>query len=180
MDTNNFRLNPFARWLMTLGRNKVTVLLDLQGSLTFQGEAKEPYKSFRSNGYANWLIRDKVVEWLKERREDPQVELYWSSTWQEFANSIFVELGLPSIEAIDFDDTYPREGSWLKEDGITLFLQDCKNPVVIIDNELPESFLEIDNSRLLFIKPNSATGITDEELERIDQFVEDYRERKLL
>lgn len=170
----------FDRLRFGWGKNTVRILLDVDGAVAAEGRLPDgSFQAFSGSGYATWTVRNRVLEWLKDRSEDDRVELVWSSTWQQYANSILEEIGLESIEWIAFDETYQRPEDWYKRDGLKLFLEEHPDPIVIVDDELPPAFLKIDSPRLLCIKPNSLTGITDEELDRIDNFIDDYRDRKL-
>lgn len=154
---------------------KVRILLDLDGAIAAEGALPEgSFTPFSSSGYATWQIRYSVLSWLVDRRDDSRVELVWSTTWQQYANSILEELGLEPIEWIRFDETYQSPGDWYKKDGLRLFLQDTRAPVAILDDELPLGLLESD-PRALLIRPNSVTGVTDEQLAQIDSFIEDVR-----
>jgi len=170
----------FERLRFGWGKNTVRILLDLDGAVAAEGPLPEgSYRSFSGSGYATWRIRNAVLQWLAEKQQDERVELVWSTTWQQYANSIFEELGLDSIEWISFDETYQRPDDWYKEDGLRLFIDENSDPIVLVDDKLPEVLLDHSNSRILSLRPNSLTGLTDEDLSRIDSFIEDYRERKL-
>ena len=170
----------FDRLRFGMGRNTVRILLDLDGAVAAEGLLPEgSFQAFSGSGYATWRVRNRVLEWLKDRSEDERVELVWSTTWQQYANSILEEIGIEPIEWIAFDETYQRPDDWYKRDGLKLFLEEHKDPIVIVDDELPPAFLQVDSPRLLPIKPSSLTGLSDEDLDRIDQFIEDYRDRKL-
>lgn len=174
-------LGFFDRIRLSMGRNTVRILLDVDGAIAPLGPLAEgSYLPFDGSGYATWRVRNRVLEWLDERRSDERVELVWSTTWQEYANSIFTEQGLEPIDWIRFDDTYQMPGDWYKKDGIGLYLDDAKDPIVIVDDELPERFLNLSNPRILCIKPDPQLGLTDGDLARIDRFVDDYRARRLL
>lgn len=163
------------------GRNTVRILLDLDGAVAAEGKLPEgSFLPFSSSGYATWQVRNTVLEWLVEKRNDERVELVWSTTWQEYANSILEEIGTEPIEWIRFDDTYQRPDDWYKRDGLKLFLEEHMDPIVIVDDELPPAFLKQTNPRILCIKPDRLTGLTDDDLARIDRFIDDYRQRKLI
>ena len=180
MMSNVLALNLFERLKLSLGKNKVRILMDLDGAVSANGKLPDDtFRTFDSSGWATWQVRDSVLDWLTSKLDDSQVELIWSSTWEEYANSILSELGRNPIEFIKFSDTFQSVGAWYKTDGMNLFLEDCKDPVVIIDDELPDSIIQLKNPRVLLVKPNSATGISDVELNRIDQFISDYHGRKL-
>jgi len=173
-------LGFFERIRFGLGRNTVRILLDLDGAVAAEGKLPEgSFLPFSGSGYATWQVRKRVLEWIAERRRDERVELIWSSTWQDYANSILREVGIEPIDWIRFDENYQMPGDWYKKDGIVEFLEDAPDPIVLIDDELPPAFLRLQNPRILAIKTDSLIGLTDEDLERIDKFVEDYRERKI-
>jgi len=178
--SSNLDLGFFDRMRFGWGKNTVRILLDLDGSVAAEGKLPEgSYLPFSGSGYATWQVRVRVLEWIAEKRQDERVELLWSTTWQQYANSILEESNIEPIEWLSFDDTYQNPGDWYKRDGIRLFLEDAPDPIVIVDDELPPALLALDNPRILAIKPNSLSGLTDAELERIDSFVEDYRNRKI-
>jgi len=173
-------LSFFERLRFGLGKNTVRILMDLDGAVAPEGRLPEgSYKTFSGSGYANWRVRNEVLSWLDERRSDERVELIWSSTWQGYANSILEESGIDPIEWISFDETYQNPGDWYKRDGIRLFLEDAPDPIVLVDDELPPAFLRLQNPRILPIKTDSLRGLTDEDLKRIDSFIDDYRDRKI-
>ena len=158
------------------GRNTVRILLDVDGVIAPEGQLEDgDYRVFRKSGWATWRIRNEVLQWLIASREDSRVELVWSTTWQKYANSIFEELDLEPIEWLPFDETYQMPGQWYKREGIRRFLEDSPDPIVIVDDEIPPAFLSISNPRLLCVKPDRLTGLTGEELARIEEFIADYR-----
>lgn len=170
----------FDRLRFGWGRNTVRILLDLDGSIVPEGQLEDgSYQIFDGNGYATWRVRNSVLEWLKDKREDERVELVWSSTWQSYANRILEDIGLEPIEWIPFDETYQTPGDWYKKDGLKLFLQEHSDPIVIVDDELPARFLKLNNPRILAIKPDSLAGISDGEIAQIEEFNEAYRQRRL-
>lgn len=170
----------FDRLRFGWGRNTVRILLDLDGAVAAQGRLEDgTFQAFSGSGWATWTVRNRVLEWLKEKSADERVELVWSSTWQQYANSILEEIGIEPIEWIAFDETYQRPDDWYKRDGLKLFLEEHKDPIVIVDDELPPTFLKLDVPRILCIKPNSLAGLSDQELNRIDSFIEDYRAGRL-
>lgn len=177
---NNSNMNLLQRLIFKLGKAKVKILLDLEGSIAPSGVIEEGrYRTFNSREYATWHVRNNVIEWLRAKRDDTRVELIWSSTWQEYANSILEESGIEPIEWVDFASTYQMPDDWYKKDGLKLLMQGKINPMVIVDNELPEHFLSMNNPRILCIKPESNAGISDLDLQRIDDFIERYRTRKI-
>lgn len=170
----------FERIRFGWGRNTVRILLDLDGVVAAEGALPEgSYTSFSGSGYATWRIRNTVLQWLAEKQQDERVELVWSTTWQQYANSIFEEIGLEPLEWISFDETYQRPDDWYKEDGLRLFIEENSDPIVLVDDELPDELLNHSNTRILSLKPRSLTGLTDEDLNRIDSFIDDYRARKI-
>lgn len=177
---NSSHINFLQRLIFKLGKTKVKILLDLEGSIAPYGLIKEGrYRSFNSREYATWHVRNNVIEWLRAKRQDKRVELIWSSTWQEYANSILEDSGIEPIEWVDFSSTYQMPDDWYKKDGLKLFMQGKIGPMVIVDNELPERFLTMNNPRILCIKPESNAGISDLELQKIDDFINRYRTRKI-
>lgn len=178
--TGDLGLGFFERLRFGLGKNTVRILLDLDGAVAAEGKLPEgSFLPFSGSGYATWTVRKSVLRWLTEKREDERVELIWSTTWQQYANSILEEIGLEPIEWIAFDDTYQRPQDWYKLDGLKLFLEDHQDPIVIVDDNLPPAFLELSNPRILCIQPDSLAGLTDDELACIDRFIEDYRDRRI-
>ena len=170
----------FDRLRFSWGKNTVRILLDLDGAVAAEGLLRDGgYRSFSGSGYATWRVRNEVLDWIAQKSSDERVELVWSTTWQQYANTILEEMGIEPIEWISFDETYQRPEDWYKRDGLKLFLEDHKDPIVIVDDELPPAFLKVNNPRLLCIKTNPLIGLTDEDLERIDRLVEDYRSGRL-
>lgn len=177
---DDLEMSFLERLRFGLGRNTVRVLLDLDGSIAAEGELPEgSYMSFSGSGYAIWRIRKRVLDWLLEKQLDERVELVWSTTWQQYANSILEEIGGEDLNWISFDETYQRPDDWYKGDGLKIFMESNSDPIVLVDDELPAELLATDNPRILALKTNSLTGITDEELAQIDGFIEDYRARKI-
>jgi len=177
---DNLDLSFFERLRFGLGKNTVRILMDLDGAVAPEGRLSDgSYRTFSGSGYASWRIRNEVIQWLEERREDERVELIWSTTWQGYANSILEELSMEPIEWLSFDETYQNPGDWYKRDGLQLFLEDAPDPIVLIDDELPPAFFLLRNPRILPIKTDSLLGLTDEDLERINRFIDDYRDRKI-
>jgi len=177
---DDLQMSFFERIRFGWGKNTVRILLDLDGAVAAEGSLPEgSYRSFSGSGYATWRVRNSVLEWIAEKQQDERVELVWSTTWQQYANSILEEVGLEPIEWISFDETYQRPQDWYKEDGLRLFIEENSDPIVLIDDELSSELLNHSNSRILSLKPNPLTGLTDDELARIDRFVEDYRERRI-
>jgi len=171
-------LNFFQRLLYNRGRNTVRILLDLDGTIVPEGRMDEDdYQVFRSNGFEHWRIRNEVVDFLRDYGDDSRVELIWATTWEEYANTIFDELGLEDREFLRFDSTYNAPQQWFKEDRIVEFLEEVGDPVVIVDDELSDRILAIDNPRLLAIRTDSLFGLTEDNIAQIESFLESYRTR---
>lgn len=177
---NVLAMNLFERLRYSLGKNTVRILMDVDGAISANGRMPDgSSRVFGSSGWAKWQLRHEVIDWLSTKADDDRVELIWSSTWEEYANSILEELDLDPIDFIKFSDTFQSVNAWYKIDGLSLFLEDCKDPVVIIDDEIPDSLMKLSNPRVLLVKTDSLRGISDEQLAKIDKFIEDYRQRKL-
>lgn len=175
------QMNLLQKFRFGLGRNTVRILLDLDGVIAPTGIIREgKYNSFDGDGYATWQVRNNVIEWMQNKQADNKVELVWSSTWQYYANSILEKSEMEPIAWIEFDKTYQTPGDWYKGDGLKMYMEGNADPIVIVDDELPQSFMDMRNPRVLCIKPEPNAGISDEELARIDKFIEDYRKRKIV
>lgn len=148
---------------------KFIVLLDIDGVLNFLGKTDDDHFTVIKNDvWATWTIRDEVLDWLKNLSKNELVEVLWLSTWQNDGNVINDALQINQF--LTTDDVVPSTKvsvKGIKLDQIWQLKQQCTTTKIIaIEDELDYSSAD------LHIQPDSGKGLTVDEMNAIDRYIE--------
>lgn len=147
------------------------VLLDIDGVIApIYSLDNDDYVEI-ANDYTNWQIP--FVNIYNIKRIIKTDKIIWSSAWEEQSNLINRFLEIPDFEYIKFLENYDE---WFKERAIEKFIEQMKiaSKIVWIDDEIPERIIEkyTNEESILVIVPDGEIGITLEEWETINDFLE--------
>lgn len=147
------------------------VLLDIDGVIApIYSLDNDDYVEI-ANDYTNWQIP--FVNIYNIKRIIKTDKIIWSSAWEEQSNLINRFLEIPDFEYIKFLENYDE---WFKERAIEKFIEQMKiaSKIVWIDDEIPERIIEkyTNEESILVIVPDGKIGITLEEWETINDFLE--------
>lgn len=147
------------------------VLLDIDGVIApIYSLDNDDYVEI-ANDYTNWQIP--FVNIYNIKRIIKTDKIVWSSAWEEQSNLINRFLEIPDFEYIEFLENYDE---WFKERAIEKFIEQMKiaSKIVWIDDEIPERIIEkyTNEESILVIVPDGKIGITLEEWETINDFLE--------
>lgn len=151
-------------------RKKFIFLIDLDGVLNIFGcKDKRELKIIR-NGANVWRIPVETIEFIKEISNRSDVELYWLSSWQEEANIINSEIGikkfLPTNSILLPNKIKNLSLNNIKKEQIKYIKNKNKKSIVIsIDDDFEDSEADF------HICPNSSTGITNKEINLINNIL---------
>ena len=165
------------------------VLLDVDGVLNAICDPLSPpdtwsdYKSGAATaGHVTWPITfsPTVVRTLQDLHETRKVEIRWLTTWAHEANGPLRDLlGFPNPFEVVGAPGYlkGRSSSWWKLPLAQKVYETTLRPLVWIDDDLsrvPEATYWVDTlnaDRTLALSPQTHIGITPEDLECINDFV---------
>lgn len=147
------------------------VLLDIDGVIApIYSLDNDDYVEI-ANDYTNWQIP--FVNIYNIKRIIKTDKIIWSSAWEEQSNLINRFLEIPDFEYIKFLENYDE---WFKERAIEKFIEQMKiaSKIVWIDDEIPERIIEkyTNEEDILVVVPDGKIGITLEEWETINDFLE--------
>lgn len=144
------------------------LLLDVDGVFNVLGQTDDPIDVI-SCGYEKWRVKKSMLGWLYYISTKPNVKCIWLSTWQNDANAINKHI---HIKDFDFTDNYlwPTNNSstLIKKKQIKTIKEQFPNYTIIsIDDDLTADEVVSD----LHIKPNPATGLTVDDIIKIDELI---------
>ena len=144
------------------------LLLDVDGVFNVLGQTDDPIDVI-SCGYEKWRVKKSMLGWLYYISRQSNVKCIWLSTWQNDANVINKHI---HIKDFDFTDNYlwPTNVSstLIKKKQIKAIKEQFPNYTIIsIDDDLTADEVVSD----LHIKPNPATGLTVDDIIKIDELI---------
>lgn len=144
------------------------LLLDVDGVFNVLGQTDDQIDVI-SCDYEKWRVRKSILGWLYFISTRPNVKCIWLSTWQDNANAINKHI---HIKDFDFTDNYlwPTNNSstLIKKKQIQAIKEQFPNHAIIsIDDDLTADEVVSD----LHIKPNPATGLTVDDIIKIDELI---------
>lgn len=167
-------------------------LLDVDGVINaITGKAPSgpwPRNAWRLFDHTNtltgevWPIRtaQPVVDFIRKVHEQGRAQIRWHTTWQESANDLGAELGLPEFSVLaapEFTNNATRH-SWWKLPG-ALRVLDEERPLVWTDDDatvgriLPTLHDWLCESPNLLIAPRLHLGLTPKHLAAIDRHLDE-------
>ena len=155
--------------------SKVIVLLDVDGVLLAMGQ--QPENTLK---VGKMVYDANLPAWLQKLSQI--AEIYWCSSWQDQSDQFAHDLGFSSAGYIGFSELKRTKNYfWGKLEAIEHFMIEHQNQsfVLIDDNAnswlIEESSLLTDlqkNGRLLVIKPFAYTGISEDEMNKVTNYVD--------
>jgi hypothetical protein len=163
--------------------NRPLWLLDVDGVINALPEDRgvpDGYKRVKVNGF--WITyRPRLVEFIRDLHESGRVEVRWLTTWCDKAAELLApELGLPLTCVVEGTrELVTGRASWWKAQAATRVLAaDDTRPVIWTDDDLSYGnrageleWLRHYPSTTLLISPDPCVGLTDEQLDRIEEFL---------
>src|SRR4051812_8368919 len=117
---------------------KPLLLLDIDGVLSPLGKIDTDECIIQGNGWTTWYIPYDTVALLHRLKD--KVTFVCSSTWERDAASLFRTIFIPVEDYVIFPPTMPEE--WSKGRGYQDYIADAPQPLVILDDEFTEDFIE--------------------------------------
>lgn len=162
------------------------VFIDVDGVLNALVVPEEPHVHrllwVPTDGYSYPIhIRERVLDWLRRLAQDHDVR--WATTWQEHANEILAPaFDLPELPIACRDDVghgfSASHGGW-KLAGVIATVAEDRRPFVWIDDDaiphdVDDHFAAL-NVPYLCVRPDNALGLSDDQIEEIEQFLAQHR-----
>lgn len=126
------------------------------------------------------LVARPVVEFITAAHEAGTVEIRWHTTWQDMANELAAEVGLPTFPIADAPEyrtwDLDRAAGWWKLPAAKRVLTDEKRPLIWTDDDITYSLGRRGQDEMralgpaLLIGPNERTGLTPKHLRWISDF----------
>lgn len=160
------------------------VFIDVDGVLNALVRPDEPHieRQLRVTGNSYRIhIREAVLAWLRDLARDHDAR--WATTWQEHANEVLAPaFDLPELPIACRDDVghglSASHGGW-KIAGVIATITEDPRPFVWIDDDaiphdVDERFAEL-GVPYLCVRPDDVLGLSDDEIEEIEQFLAQHR-----
>lgn len=127
-----------------------------------------------------WPIRaaQPVLDFITAVHTSGRAEIRWHSTWQEYANNVSRELGLPEFpvaHAPEFDE--PIGMTWWKLPAARRILVQERRRLIWTDDDAAEEMTRAERRELhtlgrsLIVFPDTMTGLCRRHLHRIETFL---------
>lgn len=141
-------------------KTQYIILLDIDGVLNISSISDGRKLVIIRNGANVWRIPKETIDFLITLSENPLVEIYWLSSWQDESNKINEFLGIKKFTPTN--SLFPSNKismNNIKLDQIRNFKNKFKNKFIIsIDDDLETSEADF------HLQPNPRNGLTAEEI----------------
>jgi hypothetical protein len=124
------------------------------------------------------LAAEPVAAFIRDVHTSGRAEVRWHTTWQESANKVGAELGLPELEVQDapeFRDEAEHYLGWWKLAAALRVIQDEQRPLIWTDDDatmgriMPTPYDQVRAFPNLLIAPQQRIGLTRKQLRAIDE-----------
>lgn len=155
------------------------MLLDVDGVLNALSHQQQYRAIWVPARDREWKIRYsiKVIDRITALSE--QVDIKWCTTWEmDAVHSLAPYLKLPEFGIVEKFGTYDKDSWDCLDDGwwkYTRFVKECRDGkrVVWLDDDISDAILQQfpESEDELLIRPNSNSGLTLKDLDRIEAWV---------
>lgn len=124
------------------------------------------------------LAAEPVAAFIREVRTSGRAEVRWHTTWQESANKVGAELGLPELEvqeAPEFAEDGEYSPTWWKLAAALRVIEEEQRPLIWTDDDatmgriMPTPYDRVKAFPNLLIAPQQRIGLTRKQLRAIDE-----------